>query len=236
MGKKKFMGGKFSDIDGIPAEDAELYQELEGFVWYLAWKSNEQNFLMEVEELAAELTAELVKGMNYYAKLHGMPKKIVLKRMLDFRVAELNHRFYGTHRKAAKSDISLDSASEMVVAHHPTQTASGSSMYSGASPVESIEDKSTPSPEDILASLERVQMTHDRLSINGKRVFDAVIHGNPKLEEIMRISAMRANHVFVNPKPTMKCWQVAEGLNLPVKVVEQAFEEIKVAYKEVCNG
>ena len=209
--KKKFMGGKFSDIEGIPEEDAALYEELEGFVWYLAWKSNEQNFLMEVEELAAELTAELVKGMKYYAKLHGMPKKIVLKRMLDFRVAELNHRFYGTHRKAAKRDINLDA--------RESQETVG---------VES-------NPEEILASMERVQMTHDRLSATAKRVFDAVILGNPKLEEIMRISAMRANHVFVNPKPTMKCWQVAEGLSLPVKVVEQAFEEIKVAYKEVCN-
>ena len=68
-----------------------------------------------------------------------------------------------------------------------------------------------------------------------KRLLRWFLLGNPKLEEIMRISAMRANHVFVNPKPTMKCWQVAEGLSLPVKVVEQAFEEIKVAYKEVCN-
>ena len=234
--KKKFMGGKFSDIEGIPEEDAALYEELEGFVWYLAWKSNEQNFLMEVEELAAELTAELVKGMNYYAKLHGMPKKIVLKRMLDFRVAELNHRFYGTHRKAAKSDISLNDKSEM--SEHVRSMGSGGSKagYDGNTPEEFIEDKNTPGPEEILASMERVQMTRDRLSINGKRVFDAVILGNPKLEEIMRISAMRANHVFVNPKPTMKCWQVAEGLNLPVKVVEQAFEEIKVAYKEVCSG
>jgi hypothetical protein len=159
-----------------------------------------------------------VKGLQHYKELHGAEKIRVLKTMLSHRMGELNHRFYGTHRKAAKLTVSLE-------------------MDESA---ENTPDQDTLTPEDqVIATTEsriRVQATRQLLSPTAKKVFDVVIYGNPKLEAIMKLSAMRSNAVFQYPTMNLKCWMVAQTLLIPVPEVEAAFDEIKAAYAEVCDG
>jgi hypothetical protein len=138
--------------------------------------------------------------------------------MICHRLGELKHRFYGTHRKAAKLSISIE-------------------MDESA---ENMVDPAAVTPEVYLINTAdsdaRVTATRSKLSSTAQKVFDAVIYGNEKLETVMRLSAVRANATFKYPTMNLKSWQVAEALLMPVPAVQQAFNDIKVAYAEVCNG
>jgi hypothetical protein len=212
---------KFSNIENVTEEDKKLYVELEKFVYYLAWgSSNPNNILMEAEEIVGELLEELVKGMKHYPNLPHLEKVKVLKTMLDHRMGELKYRFYGTHRKAAILNVSLE------------QDLTSDNDETG----DDIVANDELGVEEAHASKERVALTRALLSSNSKRVFDAVVFGNKRLEDIMRLSAIRSTTVYANPIMSLKCWQVAEALVLTNAQVEQAFTEIREAYTEVCNA
>jgi len=213
---------KFSMIDmddTIPEADRKAYQELERFIYYLAWKSDEENILMGTEEIMGELLLELVKGMKAYPQLQGAQKQAVLRRMLDNRLGELNHRFYGTHRVEARFSISIESdimgTAELVPCTDMT-------------------------PEDIQASKERVEATRSRLLEIDQKVFDAVIFGDKRLDEVLRLNTIRTNHVkknphFNNPVTALRISQVAKALLLSENQIRESFSHIRLAYAEVCN-
>jgi hypothetical protein len=161
---------------------------------------------------------ELAKGMKHYPDLHGKEKRQVLATMLSHRLGELTHRFYGTHRNAARLSVSIE-------------------MDESA---ENIVDTNQSSPEEVVCgneeSKKRVRKTRSKLSPVAKQVFDACVYDNPKLTAIMQLSSMRSNAVFQQPTMTTRCWHVAEATMLPLEVVKEAFAEIATAYDEVCNG
>lgn len=205
---------KFS-IPSVENPDPDpVYAEMEKFVYHLAWQNdNPNNVMMEAEEIAAELLAELAKGMKAYNGLPLEERKAVIRRMLDNRMGELKYRFYGTHRKAAKLTVSLE-ADEAV-----------ESLASDA-----------PNPEQVLSSKERVEMTRSKLSKPAQAVFDAVVFGDTRLTNVMLASLTRAFATYQNPTIKLRPWQVADALLMEEKVVVKAFAEIKRAYGEVCHG
>lgn len=201
----------------IEPADMEVYAELENFVYHLAWSSDSPgNVLMEAEEITGELLLELVKGVKnpVYRLFPKEERKAVIRRMLDNRLGELKYRFFGTHRKAAKLSISLE-----------------------AEEIAENVASSTPNPEQVMLSLERVGRTREKLSPVARQVFDTVVLGqNERLTQQLVMAVERAFNQFKNPTVRVKPWHVAEALMMDEATVVKAFTEIKKAYAEVCRG
>lgn len=211
---------KFSEV--------EIIAQMEGFVKHLAGRvaSDTGDVLFTFDELVGELNEELVKGIRYYEKKglafdsDGTEQlKALLRRMMDNRIAELRHKYYGTHRVHAKFNISIEMELD---------------IYEDGSLEETIPDESSPSPEDILLSLDRVNRTRAKLSPMAKTVFDACLKGNVRLDQLMLLSAIRAKTVGSKPKVARPAI-VADALMEDERLVRRMFKEISNAYQEVCS-
>jgi hypothetical protein len=205
-----------------------MVDRLAQFVWWLTWNNcNEDHPCMNSQDLHSELQLELIKGIQCYPWLPEEQLMAVLKRMLDNRVAELIHRFYGTHRKVEKLTISLeiDMDCREEIYEGFANKMSHDEYYSNGT---------TPTPEELYASKERVERTKARLQPMARRVLDYILNDeNDKLDMILRLSMLRAESKFSSPHTNIKPRHVAEAMLLPEKVIKQSFKEISVAYMEV---
>jgi hypothetical protein len=133
-----------------------IMKDLEKFVFFLAHKNDDPDVIgMEFDDLVQELHLELVKGYKYYEDRNFKRGQFasVLRSILDNRIGELRHKYYGTYRKSFISQISLDVDIEIV----------GKLTYHKENPV------------SICDSSDRVSMTRALLSDISKEIFDAVI-------------------------------------------------------------
>jgi hypothetical protein len=204
-----------------------MLEQLDKFVWHLAWRyDNPENVMMSADEIASELKEELVKGIKAYGDRPANELLAILKRMLDNRIAELTHRFYGTYRKEDKRLLRLDAAVSPNDEGYDRDLAEGVMVLR-----DNCDD-----PQDICESRERVQRTFDGLSPIAKQVLSAVLYENDDLDTTMKLAMLRAESRFSSPHIDIKPRHVASALGLPEKVVKNAFEEISKAYMEVING
>jgi hypothetical protein len=201
-----------------------MVDKLSKFVWFLVWHNcNEEHPMMNSEDLASELNLELVKGIQAYTSLPEQQLYYVLKRMLDNRVAELIHRFYGTHRKVEKFTISMEMS-------YDSPDDVFEKDYAG-----SMSTDCSPTPEDLYASKERVERTKTRLQPMARKVLDFLLNDdNNRLDTILRLSMLRAGSRYASPHiNTIKPRHVAEAMGLSEDVVKTAFKEISRCYQEV---
>ena len=200
-------------------DDEVVYKKLEKFVYYLAWSNNTPgNVMMEAEEISAELFLELAKGLKYYKGYPQGRKLAAIRRMLDNRVSELKYRYFGTHRKAAKLSISIE-------------TDESCEMY-GDSELD---------PERKAIANDRVLEVRSKLVTEAaKKIFDTIILGTdastPRFEDVMLLNSQRATMAFKNPTLTIKTSHIADALFMTTCQVRTAMDEIKKAYDEVYNG
>lgn len=181
---------------------------------------------MNSQDLHSELQLELIKGINAYPCLPEEQLMAVLKRMLDNRVAELIHRFYGTHRKVEKFTISMTMSYDAPDDCFEKEYAGGME----------ITDNCTPTPEELYASKERVERTKARLQPMARRVLDYMLNSDcDRLDMVLRLSMLRAESKFSSPHTNIKPRHVAEAMLIPERTVKQAFREISSAYMEVIN-
>lgn len=222
----EILDSKFSMVDRF-----DMMSKLSKFVWFLVWNNcNEDHACMNSDDLASELNLELVKGINAYPCLPEEQLMAVLKRMLDNRVAELIHRFYGTHRKAEKVTISFEV--ELSCPDGSFEQEYVSDMTTG----EYYPSGVTPTPEELYASKERVERTKQKLQPMARRVLDYVLNdSNDRLDMVLRLSMIRAQSKFSSPHVEIKPRHVAEAMCLPERTIKQAFKEISSAYMEVIS-
>lgn len=185
-----------------------LYSEMERFIYHLAWRYNSSTvIMMSMEEIAGELWLEVVKGMQYYSgkQMSDENKKAVLRRICDNRIAELRHKYYGTHRKLSKTDTSVE-----------TLEQEGLDVEETASNIESMD----------------VEQIRSQLSERSQKVFDALVDaGNEGLNKEFYAVALRASASGKNPHISPHV--IANGLGIKETEAKQAFREIKKVYREV---
>ena len=92
-----------------------MLDDLDKLMWAMSWDlANDQRWMLEVEEIHAELCLELVKIVNnprYQGKEYIDMKRIAVVSMRN-RVRDLASVCYGTHRKAEARSVSLDAATD----------------------------------------------------------------------------------------------------------------------------
>jgi len=92
------------------------FNELYRLMWSMVWdKANVDRWLLEPEEIFAELSAELVHIVKIYGgngKSHSEMKRILIVSLRN-RATDLCVMAYGTHRKAEIGAWSLDSGADV---------------------------------------------------------------------------------------------------------------------------
>ena len=203
-----------------------MVEQLNKFVWHLAWRyDNPENVMMSADEIASELNEELVKGIKAYGDRPANELLAILRRMLDNRIAELTHRFYGTYRKEDKRLLRLDATV------NPNDEGYDRDLAEG---VQVLHDD-CDDPQDICESRDRVQRTFAKLSPIAKQVLNAILFDTDALDMTMKLAMLRAESRFSSPHLDVKPRHVAQALQLPEKTVKMAFVEISDMYKEVIN-
>lgn len=208
---------KFSIVED--ESDTIMVEELTLFAWHLSWRfDNPNNPMMGADEIHGELLEEVAKGLKAYATLPFAQKKLVIKRMMDNRIAELRHKYYATHRKASKFTLSIETYEE------------DSEFEEGGLGTEEA------TAEPLLESSERVAATRARLSPGSRKIFDSVLYDNTgRLASVLLLAMVRATAIMKTPGVNLKPWHVADAIGEPESKVRKAFVEIKRVYKEVCN-
>jgi len=232
MNTSKMPDSKFSAVE--EPDEMEVYEELEKFIWYLAYQNQDpNNVMMEVEEIVGELMLELAKGLKFYNGLPSGQMQAVLRKMMDNRVSELKFRYYVSGRRIP---LSLTVSLDLEVG----ETGDGQIVMFGVGGDDNLLHEFVPaefsSPEEIYESMENVVRVRQGLSEVAQLVFDAVVFGNEQLTDVMYLSALRAAAVFKNKTIRLKSRHIADALLLDDRAVRKAFREIRLAYAEVCNG
>ncbi len=206
---------KFSMVDDKRGE--QTYVRLVKFAYWLAGNNqNQHSVMLNFDEIVGELLLELAKGLQHYEDLPDDELDAVIRRMMDNRISELKYRFYKTHRKVeleANEFWSWDDCSEW------ENSVEGS-----------------PDAEDIAESKHRVKATREKLSPIARRVFDALIYGDDRLNQQLQISNMRASTIYKNHKVSVRPHHVADALLISEKQVTQSYDEIREVYQDVCNS
>ena len=221
------MVDKFSDSDDKLCSD--VYDDLVKFVkWLASSNHDDSNIMMDYDEIVGELMLELVKGVAHYKHLERKKLLAVIKRMMDNRISELRYKYYLTHRKAHAEQISID------------HDAGGDShRFDDDDPeIEHIAADDGGSVEELVDSSSIVTEVRNRLSVDSRKVFDTVIHGNNRrLEVFLAMSAVRMNSVNSRGgKVRLSRNVVANATVLPLEIVRDAYKEISAVYKEVTDG
>ena len=200
-----------------------IYQELVGFVYHMANRFQSDD-LLDFEEIVAELNLEIVKGYKYYSgKILDLEQfKACLRQMLAFRIGELRHKQFGTHRIKARMNISIEL--ELI----------GDDGDSDLT--ETIPDAYAENPECLCESAELVEEVKRRISPIAQQVMDVVCSGDKKLTALIFVATVRACGSKPNSHSKIKPWQVAEVLNIPEREARKAFCEIRKALQEVDGG
>lgn len=212
MGSSQERTDKFSITEYDEGE--EVFHELEKFVSWVSWNNSEPGAetMMDYDELSGELFLEVAKGIKHYGgKLPLDQLKAVIRKMVDNRIFELKFRYHCTHRKLGGLNISLD--------------------------IEQIGFPVSDScnVEELYDSGERIGTLSSALSPRAKRVFDAVIFGDERLGNQIKLSAIRANFVHRNPSIRIRTHLLSEALYMSEREVRSAINEIKRKYAEVMN-
>jgi DNA-directed RNA polymerase specialized sigma24 family protein len=205
---------KFSMVDEDRGE--QTYVRLVKFAYWLAGNNqNQDSIMMSFDEIVGELLLELAKGLQHYEDLPDDELDAVIRRMMDNRISELKYKYYKTHRKyeLEKVVLSWDECSEW-----ENSTGHGSDT------------------ENITESKRRVQDTRNGLSPVSKEVFDALVFGNDRLNNQLKLSNMRANTVYKNHKVRVRPHHVADALLISEKQVIDSYNEIREVYQEVCRA
>jgi len=218
---------KFSKLD----EDVAV-KSMTKFVYYLANRYHDPNNpMMAADEIAGELFFELAKSIERYGNLPLEKFKAVTRRMMDNRISELKYKYYVTHRKGHKNEVSIEM---LVAARDESQLHSGMTEVSDGIQVDELIGGNDT--EALYASADRVVELHKRLSPIAKEIFDALIFGNDRLNDFIELSIIRAEQVYKNFTVKIKPYMLANALVIPESEVRSAMKEIEDVYAEVCNG
>ena len=202
---------------------SKIGDELERFIYHLANRfADIEEVMMDRDELVAELKAEMVKGYCHYADRQDLTNdqmKAILRTILDRRVGELRYRFYKTHRVKARVSLSIEAEIE---------------LYDDGSLIEAI-PSDEPTTEQVLESLERVNLTRRLLNGDARKVFDVVIKGNRRLDLMLMLASIRSSTTggaVAKISPEL----IAQVMCIGLAEVKRAFADIRKAYVEACNG
>lgn len=201
----------------------EVLERLDKLVHYLAFRySNDTpEILMEKDELVGELYEELWKGVMYYRE-KNLPidaMVAVLKVMMNNRLAELQYRYFKTHREISQLNLSLD----------VTITFDGyEEGTSGYGITNALFDINAIDPARIIDSADYVTRTRCLLSPVATEVFDAVVYGNEQLALLVWLTSVRAMNVYANPGTVkLKPRHLADALCITEHEANKAIKEIK---------
>ena len=200
-----------------------IYQELIGFVYHMAKRFCSDDY-MNFEDIVGELNLELVKGYQYYSgKILDLEQfKAVLRQMIAFRIGELRHKQFGTHRIKARMNISIELD---IIGDDDGRDLS-----------DIIPDRYCGQPEDLCQSSELVEAVKCRISPIAQRVMDAVCSGNGNLAMLVFLSTVRACSGKPGAHSKIKPWMLAEVLSVSEPEVRKAFTEIRNALESVDNN
>jgi hypothetical protein len=181
-------------------------------VYWLANKNvNDENPMMTLEDIVGELMLEVAKGLKAYPDKPHDELLAILRRMCDFRIAELRYKYYVTSRRHSKITISIDID-------------------------ETIEwiPASDYNPEQLALSKERVELTRSKLSADAQRVFDTLISGDERFSWLTWLACTRAVAAGKShSRPVIRPRIVAEALDMNERGVKSAMAEIKNVYAEI---
>ena len=210
------MGASLIDIETV-------YEKLVKFVHYMARRYSSDD-MMEYDDVVGDLMEEMVKGYNYYSgKITDLDQMMaVIRQMIAFRIGELRHRQFGTHRIHARMNISIEL--ELI----------GDDGDSDLT--ETIPDVYAENSECLCESAELVEEVKRRISPIAQQVMDVVCSGDKKLTALIFVATVRACGSKPNSHSKIKPWQVAEVLNIPEREARKAFCEIRKALQEVDGG
>lgn len=208
------------NLDKFSKSDEKLYEELYGFVKWLAHKNhNPNNVMMDSDDIAQELFIELFKGLDYYSSLPEEEKKAVLKKMIDNRLGALKFMHYRTHRGIGNNASSIDD--DIII-----------------NTVKSEDDI-----EELFISSERVDELKSKLSPFANKVLEAIMYNNPRMEIVMKLAELRyENYVKNKGRQNVKVWYIPQPYHIcdvlgeSLDKVRDAFSEINKVWSEVCNG
>jgi len=197
--------GKFVNIDG---SDDDVYNALYKLMLKHALSyGNPDNPMMDADEIMCELSEELAKGLKAYSTLPFEQKIAVIRRMFDFRLAELRYRYYLTHRKEHVHDLSVESDSEAIAAQSSRE----------------------PLPEDQLLAKDKLKALRDALSENSRMVLDCIMSGtNPRFAEIVKLNALRPQG-----SDKIKPYMVADALMISEREARISLDEIRRVYRSI---
>ena len=197
-----------------------IHQELTGFVYYMANRFQSDDY-MNFDDIVGELNLEIVKGYQYYSgKILDLERfKACLRQMIAFRIAELRHKQFGTHRIRARMNISIEL--ELIGDEGDTDFT------------ETIPDINCGQPEELCESAELVEEVKQRLSPIAQQVMDMVCSGDERLTAIIFLATVRACGSKPNSRSKIKPWMLAEILSVSEPEVRKAFSEIRKALESV---
>jgi len=197
-----------------------IHQELTGFVYYMANRFQSDDY-MNFDDIVGELNLEIVKGYQYYSgKILDLERfKACLRQMIAFRIAELRHKQFGTHRIHARMNISIEL--ELIGDEGDTDFT------------ETIPDINCGQPEELCESAELVEEVKRRLSPIAQRVMDMVCSGDKRLTTLIFVATMRACGSKPNSHSKIRPWQIAQVLNISERDARKAFVEIRKALESV---
>lgn len=192
-----------TDIDSMEA----LYDALKRHISILANAvSSPTQILMERDELIGELSFELCKGWLYYKdkELPDAELLSVVCRMLQNRIAELQVRFYYTHRKAGSSALLIDDLE----------------IPGGSYPAQYVE------------SIERVRKFFASLSDIEGEVVRALLGNDRRIVQQLVLQDMRRSFVFKNPTLRYTSKMISDALHIDIVSAKIIWKSIAVKWKE----
>ena len=197
-----------------------IYEKLIRFVYYMARRYCSDD-MMNYDDIVGDLLEEMVKGFRYYEnKLYDIGAfTAVIRQMLAFRIAELRHKQFGTHRIHARMNISIEL--ELIGDEGDTDFT------------ETIPDINCGQPEELCESAELVEEVKQRLSPIAQQVMDMVCSGDERLTAIIFLATVRACGSKPNSRSKIKPWMLAEILSVSEPEVRKAFSEIRKALESV---
>jgi len=200
-----------------------VYEKIVRFIYYMARRYCSDD-MMGYDDIVGDLLEEFVKGYRYYeGKIDNIGAfTAVIRQMMAFRIAELRHKQFGTHRIRARMNISIEL--ELVGDEGDTDLT------------ETIPDIDCGQPEELCESMELVEEVKRRISPIAQQVMDMVCSGDKRLTALIFVATMRACGSKPNSHSKIKPWMLAEILSVSEPEVRKAFSEIRNALQEIDNG
>jgi len=211
----------------------QAYHDLAKFIyWYANHNEVKGHWLLNKEDLAAELFYVLAKVLPIYADKPYDEFLTLARTSMNNAVATLKYKALLTHRKLQYDSASLDEIQDMQD-DDATDSAGyvafadkfGNSTMSSMSDYASYE---TIDPAIYLQRAEELKTLLAQLSEFDKRVVNAVLGNNDRVRLYIDIQRKRKDWVYANPSViTITPYIVARALNEDVKAVKLAYKRIQ---------